>query len=76
MRSFRFVALLALLPSALLAQGNPRMTGLTAGFNLSRFGGEDVSDVTTDGRVGLAVGVFEAVTEARLRRAGRSVGAR
>jgi hypothetical protein len=34
------------------------MTGLTAGINLSRFGGEDVSDVTTDGRVGLAVGVF------------------
>ena len=34
------------------------MTGLTAGINLSRFGGEDVSDVTTDGRVGLAVGLF------------------
>lgn len=52
------LAALFLLPSLLAAQGNPRMTGLTAGFNLSRFGGEDVSDVTTDGRVGLAVGVF------------------
>jgi hypothetical protein len=58
MRSLRLFVLLALLPSAVIAQGNPRMTGLTAGFNLSRFGGEDVSDVTTDGRVGLAVGVF------------------
>lgn len=52
------LAVLFLMPSALVAQGNPRMTGLTAGFNLSRFGGEDVSDVTTDGRVGLAVGIF------------------
>lgn len=47
-----------LLPTVLNAQGNPRMTGLTAGFNLSRFGGEDVADATTDGRVGLAVGFF------------------
>lgn len=52
------LAVLCLLPSLLVAQGNPRMTGLTAGFNLSRFGGEDVNDVTTDGRVGLAVGIF------------------
>jgi hypothetical protein len=58
MRVLRLAALLALFPAALEAQGNPRMTGLTAGFNLSRFGGEDVSDVSTDGRVGLAVGVF------------------
>lgn len=55
---FRRLALLCLLPSALVAQRNARMTGLTAGINFATLGGEDVDGASSDGRVGLAVGAF------------------
>jgi len=55
--AIRRVALLCLLPTALVAQRHPRMTGLTAGFNLATLGGEDTQGAS-DGRVGLAFGVF------------------
>jgi len=59
MRSMlRRVILLSFLPAVLLAQGNSRMTGLTAGINFSTLGGADLDGADLDGRVGLVVGVF------------------
>lgn len=55
--TIRRLALLCLLPSALVAQRHSRMTGVTAGLNLATLGGEDTQGAS-DGRVGLAFGAF------------------
>ncbi len=55
---FYCLTLLCSIPSAIVAQVNPRMTGLTAGINFASLGGEDVDGASSDGRVGIAVGAF------------------
>ncbi len=54
----RRVAFLCLVPTMLVAQQKPRMTGLTAGINFATLRGADTDGASTDGRVGIAVGAF------------------